>query len=354
MKKLKLIIYPLFLLCFCSILTAQNMEEVVFNKGEKILEAMPDGVAISVALIKGEQVTYVGLLKEDGAVKKVELKDSLFEIGSITKIFTSTLLAQEVVDKRIKLNAKINKVFPFKFNDKIKLTYVSLANHSSGLDRLPSNILPLLMTNPNDPYSEYSYAFFDDYLKKSLRSNVSKHPAYAYSNLGAALLAYAISKKKAASFEDLLHQHIFEYYQMPSTAYRLKTSFSGRGSEGEEMSNWDFNAMKGAGGLVSSVKDLSTFVQAHFEEKDKALALSRTPTFEVSEEMSVALGWHILAPNTADEKYWHNGGTAGFTSSMSFRTSNQTGVVILSNLSALAPASRAIDGYCFELLDLLN
>jgi CubicO group peptidase (beta-lactamase class C family) len=122
----------------------------------------------------------------------------------LTKVFTSTLLADEVVNKNIKLKASVNKAFSFKFNDKIKLSYLDLSNHTSGMYRLPSNIMPMLFENPNNPYSQYSYDLFNDYLKSELQLDDNEVPKYTYSNLGAGLLAYALSNRKGQEFESLL------------------------------------------------------------------------------------------------------------------------------------------------------
>lgn len=355
MKNIQLIFHSIFLLIFSfSTLSAQLDRAAIMDKTKATLASMPDGFAISIALIDGDSTEYIGLEKRDGDWEVLDLKDALFEIGSITKVFTSSMLANEVINKGLKLKHKVNKAFPFKFKDKIKLSYLSLANHSSGLDRLPSNILPLLATNPENPYKDYTNELLDTYLKGQLGIKESKMPEYAYSNLGAGILAYAIEKKEKRAFGKLLEEYIFEPYQMSSTSYEGQTSFDGLDANGDKTGNWEFSAMKGAGGLISSVKDLSRFIQAQFEEGDEALALTRKATFKVSDEMSVGLGWHILKANSEDEFYWHNGGTGGFTSSLAFRTTNNTGVVILSNMTALSPKSRVIDPFCFELLDLVR
>jgi len=315
---------------------------------------MPSGFAVSVALIKNEEIRYVGLTKHNDTWIIRDLKDSLFEIGSITKIFTSTLLAHQVVHSKLKLTKPINKSFPYKLNNKIKLTYQDLANHTSGLPRLPSNIFPLIIKNQDNPYAEYSVELLDKYLQEDLKLNKSKNSSYAYSNLGAGLLAYALSNICEEPFENLLEKDIFAKYNMTQTAFDLKTSYSGISGENQPASNWQFNALKGAGGLISSTSDLSKFIIAQFDSTNYGLSLTRQPTHSISTNMSIGLGWHIINPAHSQTKYWHNGATGGFTSSISFRTSNKTSVIILSNISALHKQSMLIDKVCFELLDLLK
>lgn len=348
----------IFILVLLSVVSLNSIGQV---KNDSLLsfissriDSLPDGFAISIAVINNDECNYIGLLKENDQIIVKDLKDSLFEIGSLTKVFTSTLLAYEVVNNQLKLTQPINKDFPFKFNNKIKLNYKNLANHTSGLYRLPSNLLPLLLKNQDNPYKEYSYELFDHYLQKELQLSQSEIGKYSYSNLGAGLLAYSLSKRKGRAFETLLNENVFYQFDMPNTMFNTNTSFEGINASEQIAENWKFNALKGAGGLISSTSDLSKFVVAQFDSTNCTLALTRKVTHSISDNMSIGLGWHIIKPNETDLKYWHNGGTGGFTSSISFRTTNKTGVIILSNISALHKQSKVIDELCFELLEMLE
>ena len=342
----------LFSISFNS--TGQVIDDSIISSIAQRIDSMPNGFVLSIAILKDEEVNYIGLIKENDSIRLKNLQDSLFEIGSLTKVFTTTLLAHEVVLGKLNINESINKSFPYKFNNKIKITYGELANHTSGLYRLPSNILPLLLKNPTNPYQEYSYSMFDFYLKEELQVEQSNPPKYSYSNLGAGLLAYALSKKRADTFSNLLRNNIFNQLNMTSTSFDCKPSYNGINANNEPAENWQFNALKGAGGLISSTSDLSKFVAVQFDTSSAVFSLTRKPTHSISDHMSIALGWHIIKSRDSPVKYWHNGGTGGFTSSISFRTTNRTGVIVLSNISALHQQSFVIDELCFELLDALN
>jgi CubicO group peptidase (beta-lactamase class C family) len=333
---------------------AITINDSTLNLIKTKVQDMHEGFAISIAILSNNEVSYIGILKQNDSLITVDIKDSLFEIGSVTKVFTSTILANEVVNKTIKLEDDVNKAFKFKFNDKIKLTYLSLANHTSGMYRLPSNILPLLLTNPTNPYSNYSFDMFDSYLKKELTLKKRDSLRYSYSNLGAGLLAYSLSNNRKLPFETLLNMDIFTPYEMNATSYNYKTSFIGISENNEASDNWQFKALKGAGGLTSNVTDLTKFITAHFNPNNKVLNLTRQETFVSSKTISIGLAWHILHPNTDEKMFWHNGGTGGYTSSISFRPHHKTGVIILSNISAMHSKSYKIDELCFELLNSLN
>jgi CubicO group peptidase (beta-lactamase class C family) len=330
-----------------------NYDSLTYSIEEKF-DAFPNSFNLSIALIKNNQVHFIGLKIENDSIIRLDLKESFFEIGSITKIFTSTLLANEIIKNNLSLTDNINKVFSFKLNQKIKLSYLSLANHTSGLDRLPSNIMPLIFKEPENPYKNYTTNLFDFYLKNELHVDSKRINNYSYSNLGAGILAYALEKKANTSFESLLEKIIFEKYNMKATSFTLKTSIKGLNSNGTETSNWEFDALKGAGGLISNANDISKFVIAQFQTENQELALTRKVTHKVSEKMSIGLGWHIIENNTPNEIFWHNGATGGFTSSIGFSTNNNTGVIILSNISSMSTLAPLIDKTCFELLSLLD
>jgi CubicO group peptidase (beta-lactamase class C family) len=351
---MKIFISLIILTCLLKEVSAQNNQDSIINYIESSIDSMPNGFAISIAILHNGKIEYIGFIKEDEQLVLSDLKDSLFEIGSLTKVFTSTVLANKVVSGNVKLTCRVNKAFPYKFNNKIKLTYQSLANHTSGMYRLPSNIMPLLLKNQDNPYSEYSFSLFDTYLQEELQIENLDGLNYSYSNLGAGLLAYSLSQESNENFDTLLQKLVFTKYNMLTTSYKVSTSFYGLGVNGNRVGNWQFNAMRGAGGLISNTHDLSKFIIAQFSNENNELSLTRNETFSISENFSIGLGWHILNPQSEERKFWHNGGTGGFTSSISFRTANKTGVIILSNISALHKQSVVIDELCFELLDLLK
>ena len=335
-----------------SFLCAQTKQDSILAIIINDIDSMPDGFAISIALLENDSTTFIGFSKSNTILTQVINKDSLFEIGSITKVFTSTVLAHHIINREIKPNTPINKVFPFKFKNKIKLTYQSLSNHTSGVPRLPINIMPFLYKNPKNPYKDYTYELLDNYLKEELQ--LTNEAQYEYSNLGAGILAYTLAKKNNTSYKVVLKASVLDKYDMPSTSYNSNASYFGLGTDNTKTENWQFNSLIGAGGLISNTNDLSTFIHAQFNSEDKELALTRKETFSINDNFSIGLGWHIFDSNTKNEKFWHNGGTGGYTSSISFKTTNNTGVIILTNISPMHKNSPKIDELCFKLLELLK
>ena len=128
----------------------------------------------------------------------------------------------------------------------------------------------------------------------------------------------------------------------------------GLNDKGKEVPNWEFSVLAGAGGIYSTVEDLSQFAIAQFDYSNKELKLTRKKTLEVNENMDIGLGWHILKSQSNNFWYWHNGGTGGYSSSMAIDPKTKNGIIILSNVSAFNPNMENIDKLCFELMKTLE
>lgn len=343
-----------FITCASISVSYGQVDLEVMARLNKTVEDFPENTSFSICVINNGVTEFYGAQLKSGSFHSVDLQDSLFEIGSLTKVFTSSVLADMVINDQLKLSKKINKSLPYKLNNKIKINYKSLSNHTSGVYRLPSNIMMLFAQTPDNPYSNYTYDLLDDYLENSLQLEHTNNDTYSYSNLGAGILAYVLALKGEEEYYNLLEQKVLKKYGLKNTGYTLKANIPGLNAQGDTISQWEFNSLIGAGGLISNTTDLSKFVNAQLNNEDEILALTRKETFNISSTMSIGLGWHIINPNSENEKFWHNGGTGGYTSSLSFRTSNKTGVIILTNISAFNPESGKVDELCFTLLDALK
>jgi CubicO group peptidase (beta-lactamase class C family) len=288
-------------------------------------------------------------------VLSVDNHRQIFEIGSITKVFTSTLLAEMVIENKINLGEDINNYISLLLKNNTRITFQQLANHTSGLPRLPSNLIIADMTNP---YKDYDEEKLKEYLTEKLTLVQNQPAKYEYSNLGAGLLGYVLSKIETTNYESLLKDKIFAKYQMSnSTTNRENVKellIKGLNTAGNETSNWDLSVLIGAGGILSCTDDLAKFAIAQFDDSNKALALTRTKTFDINKNMGIGLGWHIIKTQSGDEWTWHNGGTGGYSSSLAIDMKKKTGVIVLSNVSAFHKNMGNIDNLCFELMNMLG
>jgi len=194
--------------------------------------------------------------------------DTLFEIGSITKVFTTLLLADMAERGEVELDDPVQKYLPpegqLPGSAGAAITLRHLATHTSGLPRLPGN-LDDPSQNPGDPYAHYTeealLAFLAGFRPKRKPGRINE-----YSNLGSGLLGYLLARHAWRSLEALLQERVLAPLGMHDTALTLVPEAAARlapaHSGGKEVSHWDLGILAGAGGLRSSTNDMLRFLAA--------------------------------------------------------------------------------------------
>jgi serine-type D-Ala-D-Ala carboxypeptidase/endopeptidase len=306
----------------------QNMEALL----EKYVKKTSAGVVA--AIIDQENVNFFACGKKSVNGDELVSDETIFEIGSITKVFTSSVLMDMVHKEQVHLDDPIDfylvEVKIPQFENK-KITFRHLATHTSGLPPLPDNFD---QTNVSDPYQNYTtselYEFLNHYeLKKS------PGEACYYSNLGMGLLGHVLSVVAKKSYEELVVNTICNPLGMKKTGVQINSVTNEDVAIGHNLDlpvgNWNFDVLAGCGALRSNVKDMAKFLSAN-------MGVMNTPLFEVFKEChqihvpfpgfgGMALGWQV----TDRGIICHTGGTGGFLSFIGFNPKNQRGVVLLSN-----------------------
>jgi len=293
-------------------------------------------VAISFDSAREKIVTYG---QSGSAVGQLD-RDTVFEIGSITKVFTALLLTEMVTRGEVALDDPVSKFLPgtVKIPDRNgkQITLLDLATYTSGLPRIPDGI-PASGDNPYAAYTvEQLYAFLSSY---TLHYDPGTH--YEYSNLGFGLLGHALALRAGSSYEDLLVSRVCEPLGLRDTCISLSNSMRERLAQGhasnlKPASNWDIPTLAGAGALRSTASDLVKFVKATCLSGANAplrsaidmLLQTRRPTNLPNTE--VGLGCFIRTGNK-DEIIWKDGGTGGYASFAGFSTTLRSGAIVLSN-----------------------
>ncbi len=309
---------------------------------QRTTERFKPNTQIAIAKIQNDRMSFYGVMVGGNKeVTPVSNHTSIFEIGSITKVLTSTLLAQLVIEGTIKLDDTIDRYLGYKLANDAQITFEGLSNHTAGLPRLPPSMLwKAIFGSSENPYKDYNA----DALKHDITSRIKlkKTGKSRYSNLGAGLLAHTLGEITGQSFEIMLKERIFEPLGMHSSAVTRERCtgqlVTGLNKKGHPTKGWDFISLAGAGAVLSSVEDLAKFIQANFDTHNKAFQLQQKQTIKTGKWDSFALGWMIQNFKTTNDRpwHWHNGGTGGFSSTAVMDLEKRTGVVILSNVSGLS------------------
>jgi len=310
------------------------------------------GMAVGVIEPQGRRVIAHGKLGRDDP--RSVSGDSVFEIGSVTKVFTALLLADMAQRAELALTDPVGKFLPPEVSVPGRgrsITLRDLATHTSGLPGTPDNLRPANATNPFADYSvEQLYEFLSGH---ELRRGVGE--AFGYSNIGYALLGHALARHSGVGYEALVRSRILAPLGMNSTAIDLSPDLQSRLAGGhdsrlQQVPNFELPTFAGAGALRSTARDLLTFLGAVLGYTDSALAPAmaemltvRMPTGKPG--LDIALGW-VVRIRGRDEIVWHGGGTPGYSTFLGYLRKARVGVVVLSNTS-----TAAVDDIGSHLLD---
>src|ERR1043166_369438 len=303
---------------------------------------------------KGATCMVVGIIDEQGtnivACGKIGLNsptavdgDTVFEIGSVSKVFTSVLLADMGEKGEGKLDDPIAKSLPASVKVPVRkgrpITLEDLATHTSGLPRLPDNLEP---ADDNDPYADYTVQQMYDFLSKyTIERDIGAK--YEYSNFGGGLLGHILALRAGTNYEALLQERICRPLGMTSTSVALSPAMKSRLAQGHDdkgraVANWNLPTLAGAGGIRSTANDMLKFAAASLglskTSLAPAMALAETPRHEAgSATTQIGLGWHVTK-RFGSELTWHNGGTGGYHSYIGLDKQKKRAVLVLANSSS--------------------
>jgi D-alanyl-D-alanine-carboxypeptidase/D-alanyl-D-alanine-endopeptidase len=256
--------------------------------------------------------------------------DSRLEIGSVTKVFTSLVLARLAERGEVGLDQPLNDFLPAPAG----ITLRHLATHTSGLPRLPKGLVlrALLRRDMSDPYADCSAAFLIENLSRIRPAAPGKR--FRYSNLGAGLLGLALSRHAGLDYAALVAREVITPLGLTATGLGGPV-VQGHHANGKPAGPWDLADLAGAGGLRSTMTDLVRFVRAHYEESviTPAVTLELATEFRTNPFHTVRLGWmsQRLHPSQGGHlQIFHNGQTGGYYSFAAFDPDRRVAVVMLS------------------------
>jgi CubicO group peptidase (beta-lactamase class C family) len=318
------------------------------------VEQQSVGIVVGVIGPAGRRIVSYGSL-EKGDRRPLN-GDTLFEIGSITKVFTALVAADMAQRGEIRLDDPIAKYLP----PEVKLptragrqiTFIDLATHTSGLPRMPTNFRP---KDPANPYADYTaeqlYEFLSTY---ELPRDIGVK--WEYSNLGFGLLGHVLALRAGMDYEKLVVARICTPLGMPSTRVTLSPELTQRLAAGHDaglvtVPGWDQAVLAGAGALHSSANDLLTFLAAvmgytHTPLQPALLSMLATTRPTGMPFQEVGLAWEVDTRG-GGKLIWKNGGTGGYRTFIGFSPATRIGVVALSN-AATGPGA---DDIAMHLLD---
>jgi serine-type D-Ala-D-Ala carboxypeptidase/endopeptidase len=305
-------------------------------------------VGIAVGVRHGGESAFVGRGRVGDDRPRRPDERTIFEIGSITKAFTATLLADLAREGVVALDDPVQRHLPDGVVIPVRgrpITLADLASHTSGLPRLPKGFLRIALRERANPYASYTAAQPHAAIAAT-KPRREPGRKLRYSNYGAGLLGHVLELRTGQSYEQLVAERITGPLGLTDTAIAVTAEKLGRFAQGHDRSGratpyWDRPALAGAGALRSTVADLLRFLDAQTGDAPPGLAEAMRETQKpraTRNALSVGLGWFTLPIKELDRRVvWYDGGTGGFRSVAGFVDGGGTAVVVLSN------SARAVD-----------
>ena len=308
--------------------------------GDSALAAMAlpylDGALdrVSIAVVDGDTVSYANFGAES---------DTVYEIGSVTKTFTSLLLADAIERGDVAAKTTLGAILPLADAPAAHVTLAELASHRSGLPRTAPlgyfQELQFLRSPHRDPYVQD----VDEVIAQGQTETLSQRGTVSYSNLGTALLGQALAANSSMTYEELVRQRIFGPLGMsastvPVTAENLPSDvLTGYSDDGKHAPSWTLNGSAPGGGIHSTAEDLVQYAQALLDGTAPGMG-ALTPRWDAGHGTRIGFAWNttMVAGHTVTS---HGGATGGFCSAVALDLANDRAVIILS--STKAPVEQA-------------
>lgn len=319
--------------------SAQNLSKAWVTEAARHLIENRVADGLSIGFIEGD---HFGIVHLGAANEKGETADynTVYEIGSITKVFTGLLLADAAVRGEIKLDAPAEVDNPagirLPSRDGRAIHWIDLSTHRSGLPRLATNMTRTDMLDPYRDYDSKKAAEFLDQYELPRAPGKSQE----YSNFGASILGYLVAAKTSKSYDELLRERIAGPLEMIDCTVSLSSDQEKRlatphADFGTITRPWRFADLPGAGGVHATMRDMMRFAKAQLSpprgQIGDAIELAWKQHTEADDSgPAMGLGWMIAGDG---QTRWHNGRTGGYTSALFINRQLQCAVIVLANTS---------------------
>ncbi|MCB0639119.1 MAG: beta-lactamase family protein [Lewinella sp.] len=362
MRALGKMFFLLLFVLYSLTISGQSEALVELIRGE--IQALPDGTELSIGVLDDGVWVTLGYRLEGGQLVEVENEDQLFEIGSITKTFTASLIMKLVEEGALALSDPLQAHLPVRMaRDSFQgstITVRDLITHTSGLSAGPGSFtLPYLramLFTPRNPNRNFRAAHYYRYLE-GFELDYVPGREWDYNNAGYGLLGEIIGGLNGMSWEASVQRDLFTPLGVSHSYFEIDRRnrdrfVAGITAKGKRARPWEMKFINPAGAIKSTLRDMMRYAAAQLAPPSDTLAFLaatqdplgfriRMPGDELWAGNAMGLGWWH---NLEDEDHpflWHGGASGGYTSFVGFSKATGTAVVVLSNISSSHPSARA-------------
>lgn len=306
----------------------------------------PKTAGFSIALINGTQIHEYNYGETKLGNNLLPNNQTLYEIGSITKTFTSAALIYWLNQHNININSAVKSYLPANLasnlsKNGIDISFRHILNHTSGMPRIPDDL-----PNTLDPYLNYdSIKVYNYIINHTLLRTPGTLPSNEqeafnfYSNLAYSLAGLILERQNHSTLESIFRSIIFSPLGMDNSILNDIETINNRAYPHNSTNNasyWHMSGTAGAGGIKSCLSDMIKYAQAQLNANDnnmlgKSFIESHIPQVQINGKDYFGLGWEFYFTNSNKRITVKDGGTGGFTAFIAFEKTSQKAIVALFN-----------------------
>ncbi len=284
---------------------------------------------VSIAVVDGESVSFANFGAES---------DTVYEIGSVTKTFTSLLLADAIERGDVTPDSTLGAFLPLADAPAADVTLAELASHRSGLPRTAPLSFQEELLFLGSPHRDPFVQDVDEVIAQARTLSLSQRGTVQYSNIGTTLLGQALAASSSMTYEDLVRQRIFGPLGMSASTVPLITEnlpsdvLTGYSVDGKHAPAWTLNGSAPGGGIHSTAEDMVRYAQALLNGTAPGMG-ALTPRWDDGYGTRIGYAWNTttVAGQTVTS---HGGATGGFCAALALDLVNDRAVIILSSTKA--------------------
>ena len=307
----------------------------------------PDAAGMSIGIYQQGKQTFYNYGEVEKGSGRLPTSTTYYDLGSVAKTFLGTLLAQAVIDRKVKLTNDIRQYLPGQYPNLVvdgrPIQVVDLANHTSGLGGTSHIYTPTMKARLDQLNLADKIAYYNTYTADSLLHDLHSlqlatkpGTTYRYSGVGMFVLQVLLERVYQQPYEQLVTRYVQTRFGMHDTKRVLSAQEQQRAAIGYQsaqlpQAHVNYTGYWGGPGMSSTTADLVKYLRANLAEREPAVRLAHQRTWGTAPAFGLGLGWMLDSDAEGNSRIYHNGKAIGYNARFVLYPGQNLGIVLLVN-----------------------